>query len=304
MLAFEAGAAAVGFVAVGDVDADAQKQYDSWLEAGMQAGMGYMERNREVRNSPGLMLEGAQTMIITAFNYHTAERPCLGISRYALGSDYHNALRRQLRPMMHRLNEQGAESRLLIDSAPLRERYWAEKAGLGFIGRNSQLIIPGIGSYCFLATILTTAPLPAGYKPPVVEDGCGDCRRCRDACPGKAITSTRSIDARRCISYLTIEAPRAEGSDFQWPADVKQGSRLFGCDTCQDVCPYNSEASTKVIDRLMARPEVLGLTADELAAMTPEQFDGRFAGSPLRRAGLTHLQALLILKNRIASSRR
>ena len=292
-IAADCGAAATGFVRAAAVDDEAIAAYDKWISAGNHAAMDYMARNGDLRADPRMLLDGAQSMIVMAFNYYSDLKPAMGIARYALGQDYHTALRRQLRPLTAWLAEEGYDARLCIDSAPLRERYWAVKAGLGFIGRNAQLIVPGTGSYCFIATVITTARLSPDFQAVAIADGCGDCRRCIDSCPGRAITAARSIDARRCISYLTIEASRTADRDRQWPEGVRRGNRVFGCDTCQDVCPYNAEAPQTEISRFEPRREVFELTEESLGEMTEKEFDTRLAGSPLRRAGLAHLLSTL-----------
>lgn len=292
------GADAAGVAVVAPVDDDAVRRYDSWIAAGNHAAMDYMERYGDVRRDPRLLLPGARSVIMLAYSYFTpGQQPASApqIALYARGSDYHNILRRRLSAAVRELKMRfGGDYRICIDSAPLRERYWAVKAGLGFIGRNSQLIVPGIGSYCFLAAIVTTLRLP--QSPEADRSGCDGCGRCEKACPGRAIIPGRcAIDARRCLSYLTIEAGRTEDATRPWPEGVRRGNRLLGCDVCQAVCPHNSHPRETSIAQFLPREAVMNLTVRQLQEMDQETFDTLFAGSPVRRAPLAHLKRLLSL---------
>lgn len=242
--------------------------------------MEYLNRYHDVRRSPGLLLPGARSIIAAAFPYYTDEPVSLPIALYARGRDYHLVVRERLTDVAAMLP--GA-SRVCVDTAPLRERYWAARLGLGFIGRNNQLIIPGRGSYFFLGFIITEAEIPASSSlqaPPA--DGCGDCRRCVDSCPGRCLSADgRALDARTCLSYLTIE------HRGPLPGRIPV---LYGCDVCQRVCPHNAEPRVTSIADFHPSPELASLTARQVADMTPEQFSAFFRHSAIKRTKISGLQ--------------
>lgn len=258
------------------VEPGAIGQLTGWLADGRHAGMDYMERYASLRADPRTLLPGARSLICVAFPYFTAEKVNLPVSLYARGRDYHEVVRELLAEVAAQLP---GPSRVCVDSAPLRERYWAVRAGLGCIGRNNQLIIPGLGSYFFLGFILTPEEItPTPPRNP--RDICGDCRRCVDACPGGCISPDgRAIDARRCLSYLTIE----HRGDL--PEELTLHS-LLGCDVCQQVCPHNRAPIPTPIAGFHPSAEFAAMTADDLRAMTPSAFRARFRHSPLLRARL------------------
>lgn len=275
---------------VGTVEPEAAEAYSRWIAGGKHGGMDYLARYDEVRRNPALLLEGARSMVIVAFPYLTDETVRLPIALYARGRDYHEVVRERLSAIAATLP---GETRVCVDTAPLRERYWAARAGLGRIGRNNQLFVPGFGSYCFIGTILTTALLPE-RKPFEFDspDPCGDCSVCVGACPGGCIPREGgAIDARRCISYLTIE----------YRGDLPDGLRLsslYGCDVCQRVCPLNREAAPTPINDFRPSPALAALTADDVAAMTPEKFSEVFRHSAVKRTKLAGLQRNLRFLNR------
>lgn len=257
--------------------------------------MSYLERYDTVRDNPSLLLDGARTLIVSAFSFgnraavaNIEQSGIPRISEYALGADYHIELRRQLRPAAKAIeNTFGGRTRVCIDTAPLRERYWAARAGLGFIGVNNHLIIPGMGAHFFLATILWTGITSDGSDTPCLRS-CGSCGRCVEACPARAISPDGRLDARRCLSYLTIE------SRDPLPPDVDLGGRLFGCDTCRRVCPHEpADYPDTTVTAFAPRPQTTTLTADDWRAMTPERFRQLFGDSPLARTSLPRLQANL-----------
>ncbi len=233
---FAIGAYAVGVVRAMPVAAEVVAHYEGWLTAGNAGNMDYLERYGEVRRDPRLLLdgEGAHTLIVTLFAYQDdvpVAEDVPYIARYALGQDYHDVLRRRLKAVIRQLRPRfGGKWRVCVDSAPLMERYWAARAGLGVIGDNGYLIVPGVGANFFIATIVTTAELPTDAP---VEDTphCLGCGRCIRACPTGALRNDGSVDARRCISYLTIE------SRDEIPADIPTGNTLYGCDVCRRACP-------------------------------------------------------------------
>lgn len=274
-----AGAAAVGFARAEPVSWEAASAYRRWIASRRHAGMAYMERHTRLRDDPRLLLDGAATIIVAAFNYYPS-RHHPAIADYALGRDYHDELRERLSAAAGRISTQfGGDTRVCVDSAPIRERYWAVRAGVGFIGRNSQLIIPGTGSYCFLGEILWTKPVDPDAPH---TGGCDGCGKCVSSCPGRAIMPDKTIDARRCLSYLTIE------HRGPLPAGTELCGRLFGCDICQRVCPHNRDARPSEI--FGPRPGVMAVTRESVIAMTPEEFAATFKGSPVKRAKLEGLR--------------
>lgn len=260
------------------VDARAVGFHSRWLADGRHAGMAYMENYADLRTDPRTLLPGARSIICVAFPYYTDRPVSLPISLYARGRDYHEVVRRLLEPLAAALPGQ---SRICVDTAPLRERYWAMRAGLGFIGRNNQLIIPGAGSYFFLGFVLTTEALPPTAAS--VEFGCGDCRRCVDACPGGCISADcRAIDARTCLSYLTIEHRGPLPDGLRLPT-------LYGCDVCQRVCPHNAGVQPTHIADFYPSAELAALTGADVASLTPERFSALFRHSAIKRTKLSGL---------------
>jgi len=300
-----AAAEDAGFARVGVAEAarleDEGAHLDAWLAAGHQGQMSWMTDTAEVRKDPRdpKMLAEAKSVIVMAAPYlhrrGESALPPARIAKYALGRDYHAVLTKKARRVVLQLREAGHHARIAVDSKPVFERAWAERAGVGFVGKNCCLIVPGIGSHVFLACIVTSAALQPS-KP--ITRRCGSCRACLDACPSEAFVSVRTLDARRCISYLTIEH-RGEIPEALRPA---MGSWLFGCDVCQDVCPYNQAAGATAqamaaflpADR-WARTELV-----DLLDMDDESFRARFQGSPVKRArneGLAR-NAAIVLGNR------
>lgn len=277
-------AAQIGFDSCGiaralPVDSNVTDQRRRWLESGMHAGMDYLTRYDDIRTDPRLLLTGCRSVIMLAASYYSDTSSDI-IARYALGDDYHDVLRKKAQPIVDFLAEKGYSARICVDTAPLPERYWAVRAGLGFIGLNSMLIIPGIGSRVFLAAVLTDAPLEAD-QPCTLS--CAQCGRCIKECPAHAIMSDKTVDARRCLSYLTIE----HRGDFD--AEVDLHGRLYGCDRCQDVCPHNSNCAPLKFKEFTPRPDVVGLTIEQAAALTQQQFSTMFKGSAIKRAKLAGL---------------
>lgn len=280
----ESGAMRVGVARVGQVDSKYIRLYEEWIGNGAHGSMAYLEKYAELRADPGLLLPGARSVICCAFAY---PRPLMHmhprIASYALGRDYHDVLRNALVPVAQRIAvEYSAECRVCVDTAPLRERYWAWRSGLGIIGVNNQLIIPGVGSYLFLGEILTTLELPVGTP---IEGDCGRCGRCVKACPTGALHADGSVDARRCLSYLTIEH-RGE-----FPPDTDLHGCLYGCDSCAMACPHNAGGcDDKVLDALRPNPEILNLTPQAVMDMQQTEFSTLFKGSAMKRAKLSGLR--------------
>lgn len=279
------GACAAGIVVAGPVEDTELRAYNDWIAQGRAAGMDYMSRNRELRACPGdALLPGLRSVVIAAFPYGPQPQRHPMIADYALGEDYHTALRRRLEPAARMIEEAfpGCNTRIGADTLPILEKYWARRAGLGFIGKNSLLIVPGVGSKVFLAEILTDAPLQP-IAPREIKESCGACRRCIEACPGGALGTGPGVDCRRCLSYHTIE-----NRDEALPEWVNlRGRRIYGCDICQDVCPFNRDLSSGAgaLPEFRMRPEYAALRdAEAWAGLSNGDCRRLFAGSAILRA--------------------
>ncbi len=275
-----AGAARVGFARCHDVDLSA---FDRWVGAGMHGSLDYMARNRHMRLNPAGLLEGCRTVISIAFPYFRAGQLRSPLfADYALGDDYHEALRGRLEGVCEALRKlvPGSQTRICVDSAPILERSWAVEAGVGFIGLNRQLIVPGVGSKVFLCEILWTAELPPDAPCTECCVGCGKCVR---SCPAGAL-SGEGVDARRCLSALSVEhrGELPEGTRFH--------GRICGCDICQDVCPHNATPPAHVIPEFEPRAAVVELTDADIAAMDAETFARIFRHSAVKRLKLAGLK--------------
>jgi epoxyqueuosine reductase len=272
-----------GFAKAGPVSEEMVAVLDHWVGSGYHADMQYMERNRHLRLDPSQLFPGCQTLIVVALNYYPQQLlPHVGyqIAYYAYGKDYHRVVKDKLLQLLACIKTfvPNVEGRAFCDTAPLLERYWAVQAGLGFIGRNRQLIIPGKGSYFFLGVLAVDVELQAQAH--AIPSTCGNCKRCLIACPTGALTLD-GIDCRRCLSYLTIEHRGPIPEDMA----QKLGRRIYGCDTCQQVCPHNKNAqSTEEISFAMS-PDVAALTADDWHNLTPERYKELFKHSAMERAG-------------------
>ncbi|MDE6271218.1 MAG: DUF1730 domain-containing protein [Muribaculaceae bacterium] len=283
-----AGACRSGVARAAAVDPADMALLAGWLAGGRNGCMDYMERYRELRADPRGLLEGARSIVVCAFACRQQHHNPY-IADYALGSDYHSVLRMRLEPVAEAISERfGGQTRICVDSAPLRERYWAVKAGVGTTGLNGMLFVPGIGCSVLLAEILCTAELPATQ--PLDEKMCNGCGACVRACPVHALDGQSGVDGRRCLSCLTLE----------WRGELPEGTRLHGrlagCDTCTRVCPAN-KGDAQVLPELQPRPEILALTPEEAATMGRGAFGRIFNGTALMRLRLAGLRrnARLIL---------
>ncbi|NOX60413.1 MAG: tRNA epoxyqueuosine(34) reductase QueG [Chloroflexi bacterium] len=302
--ALELGFDLVAVAAVG-ASPDYQR-YVRWLEADRAGDMGYLLRHASLKADPRNLLPDARSMVVVALNYAQAVDPALRadpsrgqIAAYALGDDYHKIMRKaliQLDAWIRAQTGRTSHGRVFVDSAPILERSWASRAGLGFIGKNTCLIHPRLGSYFFLGGLLIPEPLQPDGAPHIqassassmiwwrFDDGaratCGRCTRCLDVCPTNALVSAHELDARLCISYLTIEL-RGEIPPELRP---KIGNWVFGCDLCQDVCPWNRQAPPATHPRLQPHPDRLAPPLLDLLALSPEDFARRFRGSAVKRA--------------------
>lgn len=276
----------VGFARVTPLDREAGA-LRRWLAAGMHASMDWMERGVEVRVAPDHedLLPQARTVIVLAASVLRPGEAEVGpapglVARYARGRDYHNVLGTRAKKLAADLRRAGFPSRATIDTMPLLERAWAQRAGLGFVGKNAMLIVPGLGSHVLLATVVTTAELREDTP---MEERCGSCTRCLDACPTRAIPEPRVLDARRCISYLTIEH---EGP-IEASLRGSLGGWFLGCDVCQDVCPFNRTHATpgRLAEELAPHARWVEHDAASVLAMSEERFAAFSLGSPVRRPG-------------------
>lgn len=256
-----------------------------WMAKGYCADMDWMKRRTEAYSHPDGVLPNTKSVIAVALNYHNDNHTTAGcrISRYAWGmEDYHSLLKKKLKQLCRKLREHIPEAvtRPVVDTAPLLERDFARLAGLGWQGKNTMLINPGIGSWFFLGAILTTAEL--SYDQPFEADHCGTCTRCLDACPTDAFPEPGVLNAERCISYLTIERrSKTISEDMMSQMD----DWVFGCDVCQDVCPWNRFAPTSSVEAFQRRPEVSQLDLPELLKLTEANFKALFRKTPLERTG-------------------
>ncbi len=286
-------ATGLGFQTLGVCPADPPTTLatlDHWLGAGFHGEMAYMQRQREARASLDSVLPGAVSVIVVSLNYYQSVEHRPGqprIARYALGRDYHKLLRRKLTTLAKRLGEAHPQNsfRACVDSAPILEREYANRAGIGWFGKNTLLIDSKRGSWFFIGSLLTDLPIEPD-KP--AQGGCGSCSACIDACPTGAIVHTGGtwqVDARQCLSYLTIE----KRGGFTAQESAKIGDWTFGCDVCQEVCPFNHPRQNNPLRSLpTTEPGFLprdwpGL--DQLAQITHDEWDTLTRGSPIRRAG-------------------
>lgn len=291
--AMELGAFACGFAAVEDVDAAALEIYDAWIAEGKHGEMQYCEKYREQRLNPEMLLPGARTVICCAFNYHRPappDSPVAGmIASYAWGNDYHYAVKHRLTQLGEYITTTfGGECRPLVDTAPIRERYWAQKSGIGFMGINNHLIVRGAGSYFFLGELLWTGRV----VPDESDNGsCCGCMGCVRACPGKALDGKGGCDARRCVSYLTIEH-RGE-----LPDRCSLKGSIYGCDICQRVCPHNASHPVSLLPEFEPDTAIMSLTPQEIAGMTPSHYKRLVSHSAMRRVPLPQLRRNLAMNN-------
>ena len=266
------------------------RRLEQWLSKGLHGNMQYMENYFDLRIDPTKLVPGAKSVITLLKNYYpsAAQVPAAPkISKYAYGKDYHEVIRTQLKEFLEliRMNTGDVHGRGFVDSAPVLERAWAQRSGLGWIGKNGNLINKQSGSFYFIATLITDLALTP--DDPFAKDFCGSCTRCIDACPTDAILPDKTVNGSQCISYFTIEL-----KDMLIPQEMKGkfDNWMFGCDTCQDVCPWNRFSKPHNEPGFTAIPELLNLSTAEWEAMTEEQFKKIFKGSPMERAKFKGIQ--------------
>ncbi|HYK77834.1 MAG TPA: tRNA epoxyqueuosine(34) reductase QueG, partial [Daejeonella sp.] len=256
---------------------------ENWLKNGYQGEMAYMENHFDKRLDPRKLVDGARSVISLALNYYTdqqqADPQAPHISKYAYGQDYHFVIKDKLKQLMEFIRENIGEvnGRAFVDSAPVLDKAWAKQAGFGWIGKNSNLINKKTGSFFFLAELITDLDLE--YDLPAARDYCGTCTRCIDACPTDAIVAPYVVDGSRCISYLTIELKNEIPAEFKG----KTANWMFGCDICQDVCPWNSFSVAHQEPAFLPQEELLGMNKTDWEEITEETFKRVFKKSPVKR---------------------
>ncbi|HVP07605.1 MAG TPA: tRNA epoxyqueuosine(34) reductase QueG [Candidatus Acidoferrum sp.] len=304
-LAFEAGFDLCG-ITTAQVIPEARERFYEWLRRGYHATLQYLARDPERRSDPTRLLEGAKSIIMLGLNYFQVDSNEVPagfgrVSKYARGRDYHKIIAKRQHQLVELLQQNAGEPapnlRSYVDHGPILERAYAEKAGLGFIGRNGLLITRQFGSWVFLSAVLTDLEFEADDQYAINHGRCGSCHRCIDACPTGAIVQDKVVDAGKCISYLTIERPPSIRDELA----AKMGDMIFGCDICQSVCPHNGRAVLTRHEELKAEAGV-GEFVDSrriLSMQSREEFLKLTAGTPLTRPKLDGLQrnAQIVLAN-------
>jgi epoxyqueuosine reductase len=256
---------------------------EKWLQSGLQGKMSYMENHFDKRLDPRLLVDGAKTVVSLLLNYYPAEQQEMPdapkISKYAYGDDYHEVIKDKLRDLFAFINDEIGEvgGRVFVDSAPVMDKAWAKKSGLGWVGKNTNLIHPKHGSFFFIAELIIDLELIADGP---IRDYCGTCTRCIDACPTDAIVQPYVVDGSKCISYLTIEL-----KDSALPEDFrgKTANWMFGCDICQDVCPWNRFSKPHSEPRFLPKPGMLGMGRSDWEDLTEDIFKELFRRSAVKR---------------------
>ncbi len=260
-----------------------KEHFIGWLSKDYHGQMGYMANNVEKRLDPRLLVENTKSVVVVALNYYPeskqedAEAPVL--AKYAYGKDYHFVLKEKLNALLVYINEEVGvtQGRAFVDSAPILEHAWARKAGLGWIGKNSLLLNRKLGSFMFLGELLIDLPL--AYETETYPDFCGGCNRCIRSCPTDAIVAPKVVDGSKCISYFTIELK----DDIPEEMKGKFQNRVFGCDICQDVCPWNRMVKPHSVEAFKPNPKILSLSKDEWFAMDAHKFGDLFKNSAVKR---------------------
>lgn len=265
------------------VDTREAEAYRQWIANGKQGNMHYLENYTDKRLNPALLMEGVQSVICVALSYTPPRRLPEGelqLAQYAYGKDYHDVMKWKLKEleMWMQNTMPDIQTRTFCDTAPILEKYWAWKAGLGWIGKHTQLIVPHSGSQFFLGEIFTTAPADQ-YDTPL-ENHCGNCTRCIDACPNKALEAPYRLNAERCLSYLTIE----NRGEINPSEGLKMGNCFYGCDACQNACPWNRFAQPTLIHEFEASSQLLAMQREDWLNLTEEKYRELFKGSAVKRA--------------------
>ena len=290
-----AEAESLGFDACGIAHATALEteslHVEQWLEAEHEGEMGYLTRNKEKRYDPRLLVEGTKSIVTVLYNYFPKQQVGDGehfkIAKYAYGADYHDVLKRKMRLLLERIENQTDKlenTRIFVDSAPILDRAWAVRCGLGFIGKNTTLIHPKKGSFFFIGHLFL--PLDLTETGQVLTNRCGRCTKCLDACPTGALEAPFHIDARKCISYLTIEY---KGSLNGHDPKTFNGW-MYGCDICQDVCPYNRFSMPNLEPEFQPSERLLAMRENDWKTLSEADFSALFKHSAMQRAGYEGLK--------------
>lgn len=285
----------MGFEACGVAQAtvlsEESAHMEQWLEGGHEGEMSYLTRNREKRYDPRLLVEGTRSVVTVLYNYFPKQTIGDGehykIAKYAYGADYHEVLKQKMRQLLQRIETQTGPLegvRVFVDSAPVLDRAWAVRCGLGFIGKNTTLIHPKRGSFFFIGHLFLPIALEATGQP--LPNHCGRCTKCLDACPTGALDEPFHIDARKCLSYLTIEYKGSlEGQD---PNRFK--GWMYGCDICQDVCPYNRFSLPNSEPAFQPSEQLVKMREEDWIALDKDRFETLFKHSAMQRAGYEGLR--------------
>ena len=263
---------------------------EQWLEDGHEGEMGYLTRNKEKRYDPRLLVEGTKSIVTVLYNYFPKQQigsDKFKIAKYAYGADYHEVLKNKMRLLLERIESETGRlenTRVFVDSAPVLDRAWAVRCGLGFIGKNTTLIHPKKGSFFFIGHLFL--PIELAETGQTMANHCGRCTKCIDACPTGALESPFHIDARKCISYLTIEY---KGSLAHLDPKTFKGW-MYGCDICQDVCPYNRFALPNMESEFQPSEQLLAMREDDWKNLAKADFDTLFKHSAMQRAGYEGLR--------------
>lgn len=264
------------------INSNTKKHYLNWLKNNYNASMQYMENNTELRFDLNKLFNGYKSMIILALNYYQPiQKNNIGknISIYAYGRDYHKTIKGKLKKIINFLKENNIKARGFTDSAPILEKYFAEQSGIGWQGKNSLIINKKLGSYFFLAEILTDYDFG---QENIATNHCGTCRKCIEACPTSAIIDDKIIDSNKCISYLTIE----HKEDIDKELKINMKDLIFGCDICQQVCPWNKKLEFTQEQDFNFR--YMGIQPKAILSLNEAEFNKLFQGSPIKRAGYKH----------------
>ena len=262
---------------------------EQWLRENRHGQMGYMERNFDKRLDPTLLVPGAKSVVTLLYNYYSPEEQsdpkAPKISKYAYGQDYHKVLKKKLKTFLNLIREEigDVQGRCFVDSAPVMDKAWAAKSGLGWIGKNTNLIAKQTGSFFFIAELIIDLELEPDHP---TTDHCGQCTACLDACPTEALTAPYQIDGSKCISYFTIELKEELPQEYQ----LKMDNWMFGCDVCQTVCPWNRFAKPHQEPAFDPHPDLLGMQAQEWKELTEEVFDQLFERSAVKRTQYSGLK--------------
>jgi len=281
----------VGIIGAGSLEGEGRRLRE-WLARGYHGEMSWMARDVEKRINPREIFPQARSVVVVALNYYTPhqhqQNPATGkVSRYAWGDDYHDVVKTKLVSLLSWIREQepSAEGKICVDIQPAMDKAWAVRAGLGWLGKHTNVITPEYGSWVFIGELLLNLKLEHDQER--VDDHCGTCTLCIDACPTAAITEAYVVDSNKCISYATIELRAPE-----LPAQVEDNLSgwLYGCDICQDVCPWNRFETLTHEPRFSPREGNVNTELEDILELTPETYAARFRGSAMKRAKLTGLQ--------------